>query len=143
MNIPNHLQVNRIAFDLNGLSLGMQTGIRDWQGNSYRGIIGYAPNGGHYYTLIHWSTPIAQFEVAQGTLEAPGRVNVLMFDARYISSTTRSFQGRILNALKHVNRADGDHYVAIANELGKPMGMRKPLTLRTNTRGWLELMPVE
>ena len=92
MNVPNHTQAIRIASDLNKLARGESAD--DWHGNSYAGIVGYPQDGGRMYTLIHWSTPIAQLHIASN-----GEVSVLMFNARYISATTRSFQGRIYRAL--------------------------------------------
>ena len=124
MNVPNHAQVNRIASDLNLLAQGKDA--RDWQGNSYAGIVGYATDRGRLYTLIHWSTPIAQLHVAND-----GRVSVLMFNARYISSTTRSFQGRIYKALCKVHSINASDLQHIGTELGK----------KTHERGALYLHP--
>lgn len=119
MNVPNHAQAARIASDLNKLARGESAS--DWQGNSYRGIVGYAPESGHYYTLIHWSTPICQIAVHKG------KVVVMMFNARYISSTTRSFQGRILSALRRVHDARTNDLTAIGDELSRSTGERQLL----------------
>ena len=123
MNVPNHAQANRIASDLNKLARGESAD--DWHGNSYAGIVGYQ-DGGHMYTLIHWSTPIARLHIA-----SDGKVSVLMFNARYISATTRSFQGRIYQALQTVHTIDVNDLSAIGDELGK----------KTHKRGVLSFHP--
>ena len=112
MNVPNHAQANRIASDLNKLARGESAD--DWRGNSYAGIVGYQQDGGRMYTLMHWSTPIAQLHIASN-----GEVSVGMFNARYVSATTRSFQGRIYQALQIVHAMDVSDLSAIGNELGK------------------------
>ena len=116
MNIPNHAQASRIASDLNKLARGESAD--DWRGNSYAGIVGYQ-DGGRMYTLTHWSTPIAQLHIA-----SDGKVSVLMFNARYISATTRSFQGRILNALRTALGENDPMVVIIQHELGRKTHLR-------------------
>ena len=123
MNVPNHAQAIRIASDLNKLARGESA--YDWHGNSYAGIVGYQ-DGSRMYTLIHWSTPIAQLHIA-----SDGKVSVLMFNARYISATTRSFQGRIYQALQTVHAINVNDLSAIGDELGK----------KTHERGVLSLHP--
>lgn len=122
---PNHAQVNRIAYGLNSLAEGKSA--PDWRGNSYAGVVGYAKSGAHLYTLIHWSTPIAQLHVS-----AEGKVSVLYFDARYISSTTRSFQGRIYRALTKVHGIRPNDLTAIGDELAKSTGNRGVLRPHTD-----------
>ena len=121
MNVPNHAQANRIASDLNKLARGESSD--GWHGNSYAGIVGYQQDDARMYTLIHWSTPIAQLHIASN-----GEVSVLMFNARRISATTRSFQGRIYQALQTVHAIDVS---AIGDELGK----------KTHERGVLSFHP--
>lgn len=123
MNVPNHLQSNHIASDLNRLAAG-QLNIGDWRGNSYHGIVDYAAGGAHLYTLVHWNTPIAQLHIASN-----GKVSVLHFDARYISSTTRSFQGRIYRALCKVHAVNASDLAHIGEELGRKTHLRKVLVL--------------
>ena len=121
MNVPNHAQTNRIASDLNKLARGESA--YDWHGNSYVGIVGYQ-DGGRMYTLIHWSTPIAQLHIA-----SDGKVSVLMFNARYISATTRSFQGRIYRALFKVHTINVSDLAIIGHELGRKTHLREVLSL--------------
>ena len=123
MNVPNHAQASRIASDLNKLARGES--VADWHGNSYAGIVG-SQDGSRMYTLIHWSTPIAQLHIA-----SDGKVSVLMFNARYISATTRSFQGRIYQALCKVHAINVSDLSAIGGDLGK----------KTHERGVLSLHP--
>ena len=122
MNVPNHAQADRIASDLNKLARGESAD--DWRGNSYAGIVGYLQDGGRTYTLIHWSTPIAQLHIA-----SDGKVSVLMFNARYISSTTRSFQGRIYRALCKVHTINASDLAIIGQELGRKTHLREVLSL--------------
>ena len=122
MNVPNHSQANRIASDLNKLARGESA--YDWHGNSYAGIVGYPQDGGRMYTLIHWSTPIAQLHIA-----SDGKVSVMMFNARYISATTRSFQGRIYQALHEVHTIDVSDLSHIGHELGRKTHLREVLSL--------------
>ena len=124
MHVPNHTQANCIASDLNKLARGESAD--DWHGNSYAGIVGYLQGGVRIYTLMHWSTPIAQLHIA-----SDGKVSVLMFNARYISATTRSFQGRIYQALQTVHAINVNDLSAIGDELGK----------KTHERGVLSLHP--
>ena len=120
MNVPNHAQASRIASDLIKLARGES--VADWRGNSYAGIVGYQ-DGGRMYTLIHWSTPIARLHITRD-----GKVYVLMFNARYISATTRSFQGRIYRALCKVHAIDEGELSAISDELGKKTHERGELS---------------
>lgn len=122
MNVPNHAQANRIASDLNDLARGENA--YDWHGNSYAGIVGYLQDGGRMYTLTHWSTPIAQLHIA-----SDGKVSVLMFNAWYISATTRSFQGRIYQALCEVHTINASDLAIIGQELGRKTHLREKLSL--------------
>ena len=122
MNVPNHAQAIRIASDLNKLARGKSAD--DWHGNSYAGIVGYPQDGGRTYTLTHWSTPIAQLHIASN-----GEVSVLMFNARYISATTRSFQGRIYRALCEVHAINASDLSHIGHELGRETHLREVLHL--------------
>ena len=121
MNVPNHAQASRIASDLNKLARGESAD--DWRGNSYAGIVGYQ-DGGRMYTLTHWSTPIAQLHIA-----SDGKVSVLMFNAWYISATTRSFQGRIYQALQTVHAINASDLSHIGHELGRKTHLREVLHL--------------
>ena len=121
MNVPNHAQTSRIRFDIQKLQNGQGDQLEYWQGNSYRGIpvtVSLANETVlHGIKLKHWDTTIAVV-----TMAGP-----IYFDARYISSTTRSFQGRILNAMR---TAYGENYAAvvrIAEELALPTGERDVL----------------
>lgn len=122
MYVPNHAQANRIASDLNKLARG-ESAV-DWRGNSYAAVVGYATDRGRLYTLVHWSTPIAQLHIASN-----GKVSVLLFNARYISATTRSFQGRIYRALCKVHSINANDLSAIGDELGKKTHERQALSL--------------
>ena len=121
MNVPNHSQADRITSDIRKLLDGKGDTLQYWQGNSYRGIpvtVSLANETVlHGIKLKHWDTTIAVV-----TMAGP-----IYFDARYISSTTRSFQGRILNAMR---TAYGENYAAvvrIAEELALPTGERDVL----------------
>lgn len=120
-NVPNHSQTSRIRFDIQKLQNGLGDTLQYWHGNSYKGIpVTVYVSGekvGHGIKLKHWDTTIAVITT----------VGPIYFDARYISSTTRGFQGRILNALR---TAYGDNYASvarIAEELALPTGERDVL----------------
>jgi len=124
MNVPNHSQASRIRFDIQKLQNGQGDTLQHWQGNSYKGIpVTIYVDGekvGHGIQLKHWDTTIAVITM----------VGPIYFDARYISSTTRGFQGRIINALR---TAFGENYasvVRIAEELALPTGEREVLDWR-------------
>lgn len=120
MIVPNHSQVDRIATDLRKLAHNDDPAV--WQGNSYQGFPVTAKvrqetkhNG---YQLKHWSTTIAEFHYT------PQGVVLAYFDARYISSTTRGFQGRILRAMSRVFGPAHATVVRVAEELALPTGER-------------------
>lgn len=119
MSVPNNAQVNRIASDLNKLARGERA--TDWRGNSYAGVVGYLTGEGRLYTLVHHVTPIAQIRVRDG------KVSVLMFNARYISTTTRGFQSRIYRALTKVHAIRPNDLTLIADELARPTDERQVL----------------
>ena len=122
MDVPNHAQTSRIASDLNKLARGESAD--DWHGNSYAGIVGYPQDGGRVYTLTQRSTPIAQLHIASN-----GEVSVLMFNARYISATTRLFQSRIYQALCKVHAINASDLSHIGHELGRKTHLREVLSL--------------
>ena len=101
-NVPNNAQAARIERDV--------TNPRDWFGNSYR-----ATSRASGMTYVHWNTTIA--ETTDGRLT--------YFDARYISTTTRGFQSRIVAGLD----AAGIDVSAAQAELAKPTHERDRLTL--------------
>lgn len=118
--VPNHSQASRIRFDVQ--SLQNHADIKPWKGNSYSGhqdVFYETLEDGFTkahttYDLMHWSTTIASIT----------RNGVLYFDARYISATTRGFQGRILNALRTAFGESHPDVVRISQELGKPTSQR-------------------
>ena len=103
-NTPNHQQTAKITGDICTLQQGRP--VKDWHGNSYSGYF-----DGNHYRLIHWNTEIARFD-------STGRC--VYFDAQYHSTTTRSFQGRILAAMSPRDPM----YDRVREELGKPTGDR-------------------
>ena len=122
--VPNHSQVDRIASDLRQFSQG--TRPTDWHGNSYSGYTFLsARHDGIVYVLQHWNTSIAEFVVKDGA------VKLIHFDARYHSSTTRSFQGRILTAMEHAAVDPTPGQTSISWELSRPTGARTVLTLES------------
>ena len=117
MNVPNHTQAARIAVDLKRLQSGQAEIIKDWQGNSYQGRA-YKHDGIWIYELVHWSTTIAQFALIGG------QVVMTWFDARYLSSTTRGFQGRIIKGMtnSHIGRG---WIEMVSDQLSQPTGKRE------------------
>lgn len=107
-NIPNHSQSARISNDIRRMQSwqkNQNTPWSDihssWSGNSYsaynltqsvEGANG-APTTAIVYHLIHWSTEIATIEFRED------EITRVTFDARYISTTTRQYQRRIVDAL--------------------------------------------
>lgn len=121
MSVPNHSQASRIRFDLQKLaSVDHKQTIKDWRGNSYQGRL-YTDyqTGLSVYELVHWNTTIAQF-----TTVVPGKVLMTYFNARYISTTTRGFQSRILNAMRTALGENSPAVLAVDNELGKSTALR-------------------
>lgn len=124
MNVPNHAQTSRIRFDLQRLAgIDHKNTIKDWHGNSYQGRL-YSDYQTRLsiYELVHWSTTIAQF-----TTETPGVVRLHYFNARYISSTTRSFQGRILNAMATALGENHPSVIQVREMLSQPTHNRTAL----------------
>lgn len=103
-NTPNHRQTARIAGDIHALQQGRP--VEGWHGNSYSGRVCE-----QIYRLVHWSTEIALFDDTGACI---------VFDAKYYSATTRSFQGRILAAMS----PSDPMYDRVREELGKPTGDR-------------------
>lgn len=114
MSIPNHAQTARIHSDIQTLQNGRGDALEPWRGNSYKGIPVTVSVHGHTIRhgikLKHWDTTIA-------IITSTGPV---YFNARYISQTTRAFQGRILNALRAAYGDDHASVVRIAEELAMP-----------------------
>ena len=110
-NTPNHQQTARITADLSALQQG--TPVENWQGNSYRGYV-----SGGFYSLVHWDTEIARFDAAG---------NCAYFDAQYHSTTTQSFQGRILSAMP----TSDPLYDTVKAELAKPTDDRGLIIIAT------------
>lgn len=110
-NTPNHQQTAKIARDISALQQGRP--VEHWQGNSYSGHV-----SGGIYRLVHWSTEIALFDDTGACI---------VFDAQYYSTTTRSFQGRILAAMSPRDPM----YGRVRAELAKPTGDRGRIYLDT------------
>lgn len=121
MNVPNHSQTSRIRFDVQRLQNGQDPLY--WRGNSYQGIpTTFAINDVETLGIRfkHWDTTIA-------AVTASG---VLYFNARYISTTTRGFQSRIVNALATAFGENHAAVVRIREELALPTGERDILDWR-------------
>lgn len=119
VTIPNHSQAQRIRRDVRRLAADLITHGDAWQGNSYALQVEIDP-GSKALQYRHWSTIICEIEQAPGTTE---KVRVTYFDARYHSSTTRGFQGRLLEAFKY-GLIPADQLSRIVNELALPTGLR-------------------
>lgn len=121
MNVPNHSQTSRIRFDLERLAgVDHKSTIKDWRGNSYQGRL-YTDyqTGLSIYELVHWNTTIAQF-----TTMRPGVVVMTYFNARHISTTTRGFQSRILNAMRTAFGENNSFVRAVSAELAQKTHQR-------------------
>ena len=140
MNVPNHAQSARITRDIRR----MQQWQRDqstpwsdvhtsWSGNSYSGYcLTETVEGANkaaitavVYHLFHWSTEIATIEFREDEIT---RVSFL---ARYISTTTRGFQGRILQGLQQAGFDTNE----IVHELALPTDQRGAVTYLTDRFG--------
>lgn len=114
--VPNHQQQHVIQSDVAHLpDFDRGNEFREWSGNSYAGHTEYT---GEFvrYVLRHWSTTIAEIEYSHVTKTT----TLTYFDARYHSSTTRSFQGRILRALDRAGVSVAEAY----NQLSRPTHQR-------------------
>lgn len=124
--VPNHSQADRIARDVARLMRGDGHTVEYWSGNSYLGVPSTQSVSGpdivHAIRYVHWNTTIA--EVVQG-------VGLTYFDARYHSSTTRSFQARILKGLANLQGDAWSRVQAAYGELAKPTGARGVLDWRS------------
>ena len=119
MNVPNHTQAARIRHDI--VNACCNRTPKAWRGNSYSARVVTDDTRTFsqlFYQLVHWDTTIAEISVYGGV------ISVTYFDARYISSTTRGFQSRILKALVELVGSDHPDVVAISQELGKPTHSR-------------------
>lgn len=128
-NVPNHSQTSRIQHDIQTILRGQGDRVSYWQGNSYKSIPVTIHVDGHRIIhgikLVHWNTPIAIITA----------VGAIYFDARYISSTTRGFQGRIVNAMRNVFGNDYASVARIVEELSLPTSERDVLDwLNDSTR---------
>lgn len=140
MNVPNHAQVARIASDIRRMAhwqYNQSTPWSDvhttWNGNSYSGYCltqtvegaNGAPTTAIVYHLFHWNTEIATIEFRED------EITRVTFLARYISSTTRGFQGRILRGLQQA----GFDTNLIVEELALPTHHRGTVTYLTDRHG--------
>ena len=118
-NVPNYSQASVIAADLIRFRDGDNPGATlSWTGNSYSGrrMGRFGNDLPETYDLIHWDTTIASICMTDKGL------TVWYFDARYLSATTRKFQGRILEALDKIG-VYGTR--ATLSELSEPTGKRR------------------
>lgn len=140
MNVSNHAQSAHIARDIRRLqhwqkeqSTPWSDVHTTWAGNSYGGYCltqtvegaNGAPTMAVVYHLFYWNTEIA-------TLEFRGdETTRVTFFARYITTTTRGFQGRILKALQQA----GFDTNLIVSELSQPTRQRESVTYLTDRFG--------
>lgn len=124
MTIPNYAQTSRIRFDIQAIQNGRGDTVEYWHGNSYKGIPETLRVDGHRIwhgiRLMHWDTTIAIISAA----------GAIYFDARYVSATTRGFQGRILNAMRTAFGENHPTVIRIAAELSMPTDQRGVLDWR-------------
>ena len=140
MNVPNHTQAARIARDIRRMQHWQKEQATpwsdvhtSWSGNSYGGYCltqtvegaNHAPTTAVVYRLFHWNTEIATIEFREDEIT---RVSFL---ARYISTTTRGFQGRILQGLQQAG-FDTDE---IVHELALPTHQRGFVSYLTDRFG--------
>ena len=140
MNVPNYAQADRIASDIRRISSWQSNPSTPWSevhtswtGNSYSGYCltetvegsNSAPTTAVVYHLIHWTTEIATIEFREDGITR------ITFNARYFSTTTRGFQGRILSGLQRA----GFDTTLIVSELSLPTPQREKVTYLTDHFG--------
>lgn len=140
MNVPNHTQVARITQDIRRIQHWQKnqstpwSDVRtSWSGNSYGGYCltqtvegaNGAPTTAIVYHLFHWNTEISEIQFRED------EITRVTFLARYISTTTRGLQGRILKALQQA----GFDTNLIVSELDLPTHQRGEVTYLTDRHG--------
>ncbi len=117
-NVPNYSQAQVIAADLIRIRDNDNPGATlSWSGNSYRGERETYVDGTDVYVLSHWGTVISVVYFHTET----EKLTVHYFNARYISATTRQFQGRILQAFDKIGVWGTK---TVRSELAKPTHKR-------------------